>query len=168
MQLRTISSRIMRCYEALRDKDQAFFGIDVQIDGAYVLWEAAILRLQWLTSMHCPSERAGAVADILDLLPLIYKQAIVKHHRRVSSGRTTPLTGDRDNSTSRGMDRPAIISFTADRILPIFLYVVVQAAIPNIAVIRREMQMVRHQGTCEYALVTLDAAIEGILSMADE
>jgi hypothetical protein len=121
------------------------------------------------------SDRAEAVADTLDLIPMVYRQATTKHMRKsieTSAAAAAALGGDGDTNGGASADpasspAPLLpnVTFTADTILPIFLYIVVQAAIPDLLVVRHEMQLSRHSGRADYALVTLDAAVEAILAM---
>jgi hypothetical protein len=136
--------------------------------------------------MH--SDRAEAVADTLDLIPMVYRQATTKHMRKsIEASAAAPaaaLDGDGDTNGCASADPasspapgasadpasspappPPNVTFTADTMLPIFLYIVVQAAIPDLLVVRHEMQLSRHSGRADYALVTLDAAVEAILAM---
>jgi len=172
------TAKLMDCYARLRDKPQEFFAIDLRIGGQEVSWESAILRLKWLNSIHLPLARAEAVADTLDLIPLIYQQAATKCQRRMNSavGNVTAAhircDGDGITVTADTAVRPqefdtasSTTTFTADLLIPIFLYIVTQAAIPDLLLIRHEMQISTHSGRADYALATLDAALEAIMSM---
>jgi hypothetical protein len=107
---------------------------------------------------------------------MVYRQATTKHMRKFIEASAAAATGalDGDGDTNGGASAdPALsqsppqpnVTFTADTMLPIFLYIVVQAAVPDLLVVRHEMQLSRHSGRADYALVTLDAAVEAILAM---
>jgi hypothetical protein len=154
--------------QRLKEWKQSKYGIEVKNPLSFYLpdlsdeisWESAIMRLQWLSSLHCPWERAQAVVSVLDLIPLIYRNETEKAKRVRKQNNQDETLADNDVADK-------YFTFTADDILPIFIYIVVQASIPGLIRITHEMRITDHEGKADYALTTLAAAIDiiGTLEM---
>jgi len=148
----------------LKDKPQSFFGIPAELESPSG-WYDVKKSFRMIRKGLLPQDRIAAFLDAIKLVTIVCHLEHSVHSGAVGGAGAIP--GTSKHSQSSGECRPTTTIIGADDLLPIMIYILVNAKCVNILALNEEFKELcpyyLKLTETGYYLTTLDAALEHIL-----